>query len=406
MSSPQIKVEKRVDSAFRVRTTFIIIYIFFMSARAIFNPFITVFLQEKGFAAERIGFITGVNSLVIIISQPFWGIISDKLRSSKITLIICMMLQAAFSLALVYSNVFLLVAACFCAHGFFSSPEGPMLDTWCLNSLKRVGVHNAVGQMKFLGCFGFATFSILSGYVINQYNTDKILPVYAMVLFAIAFCLIFVKDSSEEKDEKKKEKPKKLNVRQIFKDKKFIIFLVFILIMQLPHRAGYTFYPLLITELGGDKMMVGYTSAVMFLSEGICMFFSRKMLNRFRPEKVILISAVFFTIWQLLYSVASQPWHIATFALLDGPSYGIFTIAVLYYLDSISPKELRTTYQTVAYAVYFGLSGILGNSLGGIVIDHFGYRTMFLSGVALILISILFFIKSSQILNKGVYKNG
>ena len=59
---------------------FVCIYLLFMTSRAIFNPYVTVYLQEKGFATEKIGLITGANSLVLIIAQPFWGIITDKLR--------------------------------------------------------------------------------------------------------------------------------------------------------------------------------------------------------------------------------------------------------------------------------------------------------------------------------------
>lgn len=50
-------------------------------------------------------------------------------------------------------------------------------------------------------------------------------------------------------------------------------------------------------------MMVGYTSAVMFVSEGICMFASRRILNRFKAGTVIMISAVFFLLWQFMYSI-------------------------------------------------------------------------------------------------------
>lgn len=388
---------QEVKKAHRMRLTFILIYIFFMSARAIFSPFITVYFQEKGFDAERIGMIMGINSLVIILAQPFWGVISDKMRSVKWALVICMMLQAAFSFALIYCNTVLLVAACFCAYSFFSSPEGPMLDTWCLKSLKQVKIDNAVGQMKFLGCFGYAVFSILSGYTISHYSTEKILPVFACVLFLIAIILIFVKEEGRITNRKAAEK---LPLSMICKDKKFLLFLGFILIMQLPHRASYTFYPLLITELGGDKMWVGYTSAMMFLSEGICLFFSKKLLNRFPAEKVILISASFFMLWQLLYSVASRPWHITAFALLDGPSYGIFTIGVLYYLDKIAPAVLRTTYQTVAYAVYFGISGIFGNGLGGIVIEKMGFRPMYLLGAGVVLFSGIAFMRLNRRLTK------
>ncbi len=54
----------------RVKLVFSGIYFFFMLARAVFGPFITVYLEEKGLSAEQIGVITGINSFVIILSQP------------------------------------------------------------------------------------------------------------------------------------------------------------------------------------------------------------------------------------------------------------------------------------------------------------------------------------------------
>jgi len=241
--------------------------------------------------------------------------------------------------------------------------------------------------MKFLGCFGYAVFSIISGYVINKYSTEKILPVFALILLFLALFLSRVKAKAQA------SKPipfKELHLERVFKDKYFLIFLLIIFIMQLPHRAAFTFYPLLISSLGGNKMMVGYTSAVMFISEGICMFLSVRLLNRFKAGKIIMISAGFFLLWQVLYSVVSRPWHVAVIALLDGPSYALFTLGVLYYLDETAPESVRTTYQTLTYAVYFGLSGIVGNNIGGIIITKWGYQNMYRLGAVLLSLSIIF----------------
>ncbi len=374
------KTEHR-EEAKRVLLSFVFIYLLYMTSRAIFNPYVTVYLQEKGFAVEKIGLVTGANSFMLIIAQPFWGIITDKLQSSKYTLVICMVIQAVFSVALVFSNTFFAIAVCFCMYGFFSSPEGPLLDTWCLKSLKKVGYQNSVGQMKFAGCFGYALSSVLAGYAIASYDTTKILPVYSCILFFIAVFLLVAK---VESCEGKKEPSPKLMLGKIIKDTHFIFFLVIIFIMQIPHRAAYTFYPLLISELGGGKTFVGYTSAVMFLSEGILLFFSKKLLSRYRPGNIIMFSGIFFILWQLLYAVSREPWQITVAAVLDGPSYALFTIGILYFLDEIAPSDMRTTYQTITYAVYFGLSGIAGNSIGGWILGNFGFRYLYLIGAAVI----------------------
>lgn len=365
----------------KVLFSFVFIYLLYMTSRAIFNPYVTVYLQEKGFDAEKIGLVTGANSFMLIVAQPLWGIVADKLQSSKYTLVICMMIQAVFSAALAYSNTFLTIGVCFCLYGFFSSSEGPLLDTWCLKSLKKVGYHNSVGQMKFAGCFGYALSSILAGYVIASYDTTKILPVYSCVLFFIACFLLMVKVDSREG---RKETSPQPNLGKIIKDTRFMIFLVIIFIMQIPHRAAYTFYPLLISELGGNKTFVGYTSAIMFLSEGILLFFSKKLLSRYRPKNIVIFSGIFFILWQLLYAVVREPWQVAAIAVLDGPSYALFTIGILYFLDETAPSTMRTTYQTITYAVYFGLSGIAGNSIGGWMLGNFGFQKLYLVGAVMI----------------------
>ena len=52
--------------------------------------YLTVFLQDIGMDASQIGTITAVNSVVGMVASPFWGVVSDKLRSLRKTLLICL----------------------------------------------------------------------------------------------------------------------------------------------------------------------------------------------------------------------------------------------------------------------------------------------------------------------------
>jgi MFS family permease len=362
----------------KTKITFALVYLVFMSARAIFNPFITVYLKEKGFDAEHIGIIMGMGSFVIILAQPFWGLVSDKLQSVKTSLIICLTGQALISLLLIKSEGLFLITLCFCIYTFFSSPEGTLLDTWSLNTIKRVKDEKSLGQLKLWGCLGFAASSIISGFFINNRSTSDIIPLFSAVLLLIAFIMLMIRVNAKRD---RTFKFKEINFSLIYKNKVFLVFLGFTVIMQYPHRAAYTFYPVLLQNLGGSKNMVGYCSAIMFVSEAILLFLSKKLLSNISPKYLIIGSSVFFIIWQIGYAAASSPFHIMIIAVLDGPSFALFTIGTLYYLDEIAPKQLRITYQTIAYAFYYGISGIIGNTLGGIIIGNFGYRVMYIVGI-------------------------
>lgn len=377
-------MEQNTASLRRVRATFMLIYLLYMSARALFNPYITLFLHEKGFDTAIIGSITAANSLVIIFAQPFWGIVSDRLRSVKWTLIICMVLQAATALVMRNVAAVMTTMLTYCIFGFFSSPEGPLLDTWSLTLLKRAGDAQGVGQLKLLGCLGYSLCSVLSALAVAQSTTADMLPLYAVILTGTAGLLILVREPGGSQS---RRTLREMQIGTIFRDRPFLLLLAYMFLMQIPHRAAYTFFATYITDLGGGKSLVGFTSAMMFLSEGLVMFFSRKLLKRFHPRTIILGSAAFFALWQILYAIAPFPGWIVGIAALDGPSYGLFCIGVLYYLDKLAPARLRASYQTIAYAVYFGLAGIAGNALGGLLIGAVGYRPMYWAGAALTVLS-------------------
>lgn len=372
----------------RVKLVFSGIYFFFMLARAVFGPFITVYLEEKGLSAEQIGVITGINSFVIILSQPLWGIVSDRMRSTRKTLVLCVLFQAVFAMSLLLASDMFLIAAAFIIYTSFSSSEGPLMDTWALTSIKSAGDPNGMGPVKMWGCIGFSLSSVVSGMFISRYSTSAVIPIFSGMLLILSIVLLLVKTEGAPA---KASSLRDMQLGRVFRDKRFLIFLTYTFFMQLAHRGNYTFYPLLIKRLGGDNALVGYASALMFVSEAVIMFLSKKMLKKVKPEVLVMASSFAFALWHLLLSFAQAPVHVVLACLMDGPSFALFTIGVLYYMDSIAPPDIRTTYQTVAYSIYFGLSGIVGNVFSGWMIENLGYRPMYWIGIGVTVGSTLVF---------------
>lgn len=193
-----------------------------------------------------------------------------------------------------------------------------------------------------------------------------------------------------------------LDVTNLQQVQRFIIFLVYVFFMQLAHRGSYTFISLLIKDLGGGNDLVGVSSALMFVSEAVIMFLSKKMLGKMKPEILVMLSSLFFALWHLILSISTQPIHAVLACLMDGPSFALFTVGCLYCMDEIAPPEIRTTYQTVAYSVYFGLSGIVGNMGAGWLIENLGYRPMYRIGMTVTLVStvVFFFVRRKGITGK------
>ncbi len=103
-----------------------------------------------------------------------------------------------------------------------------------------------------------------------------------------------------------------------------------------------------------------------------------------------MISSFAFVLWGIFSSAFVRP-RTGGAGMFDGrPSFALFTIGTLYYMDSIAPPDIRTTYQTVAYSIYFGLSGI-GNMASGWLIENLGYQPMYWIGDGHFTSTIVFF---------------
>lgn len=385
----------------KTKITFSIIYFLFMGVRAIFSPFVTLYLQERGLSAELIGVVSGINSLAIILSQPIWGAVADKIRSTKKTLVVCIVGQALFALSLIFANDLFMVAAGFCLYTCFGSTEGPLMDVWGLTSLKEAGDPNGLGSIKTWGCVGYALASVLAGLFVKGRRASDLLPVFAVLLLCLAVFMYMVKAGQSARGNGKNVKLKDLHFERMFKDKAFLLFLVYIFFMQLGHRSTYTFQSLYMRELGGEVAIAGYSGALMFVSEAVVMAMGKKMLKRFKPITLVMASSFAFALWQLMLCLATSPYQVMMACLMDGPAFALFGFGTLYYLDSLAHDEIRTSYQTVAYGVYFGLSGIVGNMLGGAIIGALGYKAMYAISVTMTLASTLLFYLYNRYVAKG-----
>ena len=131
--------------------------------------------------------------------------------------------------------------------------------------------------------------------------------------------------------------------------------------------------------------------AVSASSEIPILYFSSRLIRKYKATTLILLGTVFYIIRLLIYSVAASPIAIILAQLLQGLSYGLFLTSFVHYIHSLAPAGLKTTAQTMGNAVYTGLGGIVGNYVCGRIIDGFGIHAVYrFTAIEDIVISLLF----------------
>lgn len=361
----------------------------FWAAFSAYYPFTVIFLQAKGLSNTAIGTILSINSFIVIFAQPFWGMISDRFRSVKKVFLLCFIISTIIMQFFPVISSVIGMGLLLATLTLFESPLGPLMDSWVIQQIRNEQ-DLSYGGIRLWGSVGYSLFAYIFGLVV-----DKSPMYYNFVIFA-GMAVITILLARNIKDERSASSVsfKDLKISKLLKNYSYITFLIFSIVIYVPHRASFSFLPSLLAVVGASPGTQGIASAVMAFSEIPLFLASHKLLKRYKPIHLILASALFFLLRQVAYLTASTPHQVIWAQLFHGPSFALFLNGAVYYIDSLAPDELKSTAQTLATSLYSGVSGILANYGGGWVIDNLGIRTLYSIGIWAIIIITLLFIAS------------
>lgn len=364
----------------------------FWATMAAYFPFTVVFLQAKGLSNTAIGAILSLNSFISIFAQPLGGILSDRYRSVKKVFLLCMIISALImlSLPIIFSTIGLAIVLT--ALTFFTSPLSPLMDSWIIEEIRNEQ-DLSYGNIRLWGSLGYSICAYLFGLLVDKASIN-----YNFIIFALmtAFMVLFTRNIKDE-GSASAINLKEMQIGQLLKNYSYIAFLVFSTVIYVPHKASFSFLPNLLASVGASPGTQGIASAIMAFSEIPLFFMSRKLLQRYKPIHLILVSALFFVLRQVAYLTATTPQQVLLAQVLQGPSFALFLNGAVYYIDSLAPDKLKSTAQTLASSLYGGVSGILANYFGGWVIDNWGISWLYSLGIWVTIAITLLFLASLAI---------
>lgn len=352
------------------------------AANTILISFLPLYLQHKGLSGTEIGWVLATGPLASIFAQPFWGYMSDKFKTVKWILLICvigLILGSTIFFQMTTLVSILIVGAIFY---FFTTAIGGLGDSLAQRRADELKIN--FGSIRTWGSIGFATSSLLIGLLLNEIGIQFI---YWPYLFFGTIALIVI---LKLKDVTVDSTPVQLkDIKQIITNKPLIIFLTLILFLTISHRANDSFLGIYIIELGGSESLVGIAWFVGVVTEAIVFATAIKWFKKYKTMVFIILSGVIYSIRWVLYSFVTDPLLIVGLQFMHGISYGIFYVAAFEYVTRLIPKLLQSTGHLVFYAIFFGVSGIIGSLLGGLAIDHFGGNMLYLFMGALSFIGVI-----------------
>ncbi|USG64262.1 MFS transporter [Brevibacillus ruminantium] len=343
---------------------------FYFSLLSVFISFLPVYLSSQGVTPADIGMLVGLGSFIGILSQPFWGMISDRRKTIKKVLLFTLGFSLLVGFILFQSSelgmLFLLVGGMY----FFMLPTDPLTESLNYRVAEQHGVH--FGSVRTFGAIGYASASLVIGFSVDQIGMDRLYLVYAGYgVLAFLLCTV-IPDAPVS--------GKRLSLddlRRFLAYPATLRFFLLILLAAIPHRTNDSFLGVYVQSLGGTTGMIGLAWFVAAISEVAFFAWLPRLLRSGSEIKMITLASVIYAVRFFLCAAVSDPLLVVILQLMQGVTFVIFYTASIQHLYSIIPEEWKATGQTVLAVIFFGISGIIGSFAGGWVFEQWGGAALY-----------------------------
>ncbi|WP_096189787.1 MFS transporter [Evansella halocellulosilytica] len=349
-------------------------------------PLLSVYLQnEVGLTGSQIGVIMSVGPIVMLLSQPVWGILSDYTRQPRKLLSVAAIGTGTMGLIYLFAEQYLWLVMIAAGVALFQSALVPLSDSMAMNYVHEKG--GDYGNIRLWGAAGFAISVLIMGSLSDWVGQSVIFYGFAIVLFISAFyAWRMPKDSTVVRVELRKE------MKQLMKVPRFLVFLVVTFLVFGPIMANNFYFGLLIQFAGGSLAGVGFAFLLAAGSEVPFMRWAGGWIQKRGIIMILFCAAAVSGFRWLFYAVGPSPSLIYVTTVIQGFSIGLFIPAALQYVTFLAPKEVKATAVAIYSAVGNGLGAWFFTYTAGLIIDwhsilgvYLFYGVMTLIGAMLIL---------------------
>lgn len=377
---------------------YIFIQILYWALSCSTYAFANSYFTYKGFSTSYVGNVLAISSLISVIIQPLMAKLIEKNEKFTVKkfIIQSLFIIAVSSIAIFSVNNKLLILIFYVLLVISLLNAQTYLYTFIFEYINS-GYNINFGFARGIGSISFAITSLFLGRVGDKIGFSFI-PILAFVLSIILMALLLsFKDLENKiKESIKEEKNKKYEFIDFFKrNQNFTLVLIGIIFIMMTHSLINTFMLNITESMGKGSKEVGIGLMIAAMVELPVMYFivylNKKLgyVNLFKLFSISFVLKILITIISVLTNSISL-FYIAQFT--QSSAYAIYLPATVYYTNDVINEDERVKGQA-----YMGITsiigGILGNFLGGIIIEKSSiiamlYFTFFIGLIGMFIILI------------------
>lgn len=363
---------------------------------AVISPYLQVMIHNLGYSYAVVGALLSLYEVAGIVGPMLVAVWIDRSGRMKSSVLACVLISMAAMAVLMTGSSLITVLLALTLFALTFRSIMPAMDSYTNNRFD--GNSRSYSLVRSVGTVGFILLSLFFAATGLPDLQDNI----AIGLWAIASSLLFLFTVFGWKDEPKRVRVPAADaaVEGPWYDRAFVVGIIVIALNRLSLSSVTSFLSLfLVEELKINA--ISLMNAIAAASEFFAMIAAGILLQKKRvlPYHLFVASSLSMVIRLLIYALFPTFGGVLVGQLLHSFGYGAFHPAAVFFVARRVRRHRRTLGMSIYASLGTGLPTVVGSVLGGFVVQHFGYGTLFLSYALFALASLvlaLLFIKTMR----------
>jgi PPP family 3-phenylpropionic acid transporter len=348
-------------------------YFFYFVAVGVFEPYLTPLWRDFGLSFAEVGVLNSIMPGVATVAPFLWTAYADATRRSDRIFLWTTWLSALTALMLPNAQRFVPAALGIFCLAIVRTPLIPFANSMTFRALRDRPQRYAA--VRLWGTVGYIVAAVGAGAVMDRVGLRAGMYGVAVAMLACGWVAWAGRNR-----ERLRLAP--VGVREILesvRDRRLLILVTATGLGWVSYGPYGTFYTIHLEHLGFSRAFAGLAWALAAGSELLVMLLWSRMCRWATPRTWLIVGLSAHPVRWLLSTVAYDPILLLAIQLTHAFTFGVSYLAAVQIVESLAPDGLKTTAQGVFASVTFGVGGLVGNSLGGLLYEAIGMTALYIA---------------------------
>jgi len=382
-------------------------YFFYFAILGLVSPYLSVFLDAKGFTSTELGEIFAIITATKIVAPSLWAVLADKTGQQLLIIRLGALFALSSFILLFWLSSYWPISFALALFSLFWTAVLPQLEVLTLNSVRRSS--KIYARIRLWGSIGFIVLALIAGQVMEYFPIESFTFSFTLMGSLILLLLLVSTLTIKPQHGLNKNKQAPIAIRAKLFESRFVVFFIAGILLQISFGPYYGFFALFLRDLSYSGFAIGLLISLGVVAEIMVFIYAGAFFKTFTLKKLLVFSLVITALrWYLVALFADSVWVLLLTQVIHAASFGLYHSASMLFISEHFSACQQSRGQAVYLGGVYGLGGAVGAYLAGILwLDGQGAKTTFIvaSCAALLAAFLMLFFKEKAFFEKTCKKS-